>query len=491
MHVVVDAFVLSAVAAILGLVLAVWGTAAIAVQMVGEKLPASWEFSVGADSVVLAVVCVIASTLLAGLVPALKVARSDLNGVLKCEGRSSSGSLMGRGARWMLGTQVAVSGALILASVTMYGNLDARLNADLGVDLDRVLEVEMRTGGLAGYESREDVLGFHDRLKAKLEAELGVERVAFSGFGGGLNPRSRRVLVEGEEFAKQSQWPRAQVLHVSGDAFEVWDLELLQGRMFGDRDTSESLPVCIVSSDFARKRWEGENPVGRRLRLRPNGDWLTVVGVAPAVMKLEGIHVRGGGGGVVYTCYRQQGLRTLSDRTSLLVRGVGQVAQEIDLVERLALEMEPALALPELENLATRREELFAMDALVAKVLSTLGAAVLLMAFSGMYVLMQFTVRERSLEFGLRRALGGARLSILGSAFRHMVGVVAGGILIGVLLGYPLSFWVIGGISSTAFVADFAFSLGVLGAVVAISLLLTASSVWARVCGEPSGLLRV
>lgn len=116
-----------------------------------------------------------------------------------------------------------------------------------------------------------------DQVLAKTLAIPGVEAAATVGSLPEESQEPGEILLRMEP--GQAQPVRIATRRVSDGYFRMMDLSLLHGRAFGDRDDRNSVPVAVVNESMAKKAWHGDDPVGRRLSLSPDGPWLTVVGI--------------------------------------------------------------------------------------------------------------------------------------------------------------------------------------------------------------------
>jgi|GEM_PF-3180169 len=121
-----------------------------------------------------------------------------------------------------------------------------------------------------------------DHVLAKTLAIPGVEAAAVLGSLPEESQEPGEILLRVERSSSQAQpVPQVRIATrlVSAGYFRVMDLGLIMGRPFADRDDRNSVPVAVVNESMAKQAWPGEDPLGRRLSLSPDGPWLTVVGI--------------------------------------------------------------------------------------------------------------------------------------------------------------------------------------------------------------------
>jgi ABC-type antimicrobial peptide transport system permease subunit len=203
-------------------------------------------------------------------------------------------------------------------------------------------------------------------------------------------------------------------------------VSLLQGRIFNRADRDGAPLVAIVNRTFADRFFSG-NAVGRQIRLRENGDWVTIVGVAPVLGTVGGTGDRNGGTDAVYVPLAQSdwanvaiAARTAADATAL-VATLRQVVAELD----------PDVPLYQEGRLDVTLAQASTGEKVFSGLFTFFGLSALLLALVGLVGVLAFSVSRRTRELGIRMALGGRPASILwlvlrGGLLQLLVGLSAG-----------------------------------------------------------------
>jgi len=210
--------------------------------------------------------------------------------------------------------------------------------------------------------------------------------------------------------------------------FETMRTPLLSGREFTDSDDAAAPLVAIVNEAFARKHFEGRDPVGSYISAtvsRPPPDLLIVGAVKDVV--LDGL--RTAPPPTVYVSYCQ---RSELGPTVVNIRVSGNFVE----AER-AIRAELAPRLPkiplDIHALSEQVEGTLVQERLMAILASSFGVLALVLACIGLYGLLAYEVTRRRNEIGIRFALGARRSQVLGGIIRG-----AGRLLIlGAALGLP------------------------------------------------------
>jgi putative ABC transport system permease protein len=266
-----------------------------------------WDFALDYRVFAYLVAISIATGLLFGLAPALRLAKLDVNAALKDGGRGAAGGLRGKRLSALL-----VTGEMALAIVLLAGAglmLRSFLNiyrADLGVKTSNILTAALRLPATR-YPGAQAQIGFFDRLTIRLKNIPGVDSVALADSLPGLYaPRLPFELAGAPPVDAHRRLTVAAVV-IGPDYFRTLGAAVLSGREFNDFDEASRIPVAIVNQRFASQHWPTENPLGKRIQLfdgnKPS-DWLTIVGVASNIVQNDNTGQTFDP--VVYVPYRQR-----------------------------------------------------------------------------------------------------------------------------------------------------------------------------------------
>lgn len=436
-----ETFVLAAVGAVGGLALTHFAMGLftrIVDQAAGRPF---WiEFRVDPTVVAFVLGVTLLAALLAGLLPALQATRQPAAEVLKDETRGSSGLRLGRFSKGLIVAEVALTCALLVGAGLMIRSVVNLRAIDLPVDTTQFLTARVGLFETDYPEEADRVQFFHD-LQDRLAARPDVAAAAITASLPGNGAWRSRLALEGQEIGEAAELPLTRRIITTPGLFHTLGVEVLAGRDFGLRDRADSLPVALVNQSFAARFFEGENPLGQRLRLpdpaRPADEeeapWLTVVGVVPDLLASGPQNEEPA---AVYQPLAQQPLRF----ASLLVKPAGGVAP-MPLAATLRSEvqsLDPNLPLYWVHTLeASILEDMWFFD-IFGGLFMILGFAALFLAAVGLYGVMTFAVSQRTHEVGIRMALGARAKNVLGLILRQGLVQLAVGLALG--LGLALVF---------------------------------------------------
>ncbi len=425
-----EGLVLATVGALLGLGLAQYGVTYF-MDAIADTQPPFW-IDVRLDLTVLAFVTAItmSAALISSMAPGLRVARVDAHAVLKDDTRGATSVRMGRFGRWLVIVEVTVSCILLVVSGLMIRSILTTSRLDYAFATRDVFFAntifDERT-----HKDLPSVIRAVEQFEEGLARIPGVRRAALSAGlpGSGFAPR---FSLEGKTYAKPDDRPSATRIVATPGYFDALDVAVRQGRMFNAADTASSDPVAVVDEAFAARHLAGTPVLGQRFKLEDEkSPYITIVGVVPTLAE------RQQPGQIVEAIYlplaqapqRQLSIlaRTTNDPLSLTPAVRSALA---------AVSVDAPITNPNsLSGEFWRRGWAFR---LFGGLFMTFGAAALIMAASGLYGVMAFTVRRRTHEIGVRMALGASRRGMLRMVLWQGFWRVAVGVALGLWPGWFL-----------------------------------------------------
>lgn len=390
------------------------------------KVPFRMDTRVLLASLALSVLC----ALFCGLAPALQSTRADLVNGLK----SADVDLPGRKRLWgrnvLVVAQVSMSLMLLAAAFLMFRGFQHSLRAGIGFSKENMLMVRFDPR-LVQYDAAQ-TQQFYKLLADRVREESGVESAALTH-----NPPlalsdfdSVAFVPEGFDMPRDREHFTATMDTVDEGFFETMRVPIVRGRGFLTSDAANAPRVAVVNEQFAKHYWPGADAVGKRIRLDgATGAPVEIVGVAQTIKYRE---TTDRPMDFVYVPLAQHPVA----RMVLLLRSSGDPLELIqpvkDIVRRLA---------PNLPLLETRTyEDLYRYHAvegprLAVQLVSTLGAAGLLLAIAGLYGVVAYNVTRRTREIGIRMAIGAAPRDVLRLMMGKGLVLVGIGTAIGLAMG--------------------------------------------------------
>jgi putative ABC transport system permease protein len=383
----------------------------------------------------------LATGLLFGLFPALRVSRFDVNVILKeSSGRSGTGFKHSRTRALLVISEIALAVVLLAGAALMIRTFAGLRSVKPGIDPSNVLTLRTGTSG-SRYASTAQVENMVRQATDRIQALPGVRVV---GCAVALPMDQVGVdlpfSIAGRTPKLNGKWEGDEYWRfVSPGYFEALSIPLLRGRYFTRTDTAGTAHVVIVNEAFARKYWPDQDPIGQRMEI---GKGLGAEFDEPArqVVGIVGSVTESGlARGMVPVMYVPQsqitdGLTRLAGSLlplSWVIRTSGDPLSVGSAVRHEFESLDPQLAPSHVANMDQIIAEANARRNFNTLLLTVFASIALLLAAVGIYGLMSYGVEQRMQEIGIRMALGADHRKImrlvLGQGMRlAIVGTVLG-----------------------------------------------------------------
>ena len=411
-----------------GLLLATWAAGFLSSLPLGTDLPIKFDFQADARVYLFAFGAILLTGVIVGIIPALRVARTDINIVLREGGRGASDGPkrhLVRGA--LVAAQVAGSLLLLIVAGLFIRSLNKAEQMYLGFNADHILDltIDPEQVNFTEVQSRDFYRQLNDRIRA-LPGVVSVAQAFVVPMG--VISSDDPIIAEGHPPEAGKQPPQIMYNSVSPSYFETLRIPIQNGRAFTDADNQKAPLVAIINQAMAAKFWPNENPLGKRFSSKgANGPFTEVIGVVQTGRYKNVIEDPPVAFFYVpldqnYMAYRTIHVRTSVPPESLRVQ-----------IEAQVRELAPGIPIAQVQTMTQALQGVngFFFFRFSAQLTATMGLLGLVLAVVGVYSVVSYAATQRTHEIGIRMALGAAPGDILRMVLRQSLLIVAMGLTAG------------------------------------------------------------
>ncbi|HEY3738372.1 MAG TPA: ABC transporter permease [Bryobacteraceae bacterium] len=424
----IENLIVSTLGGIGGALLASWIMSALAAWHPPLDIPIIVNAPVDTRVFLFALLVSAATALLFGLLPAFQSTKTDLIPALKNE-PSNKRFRYWHLRDYMVAAQVCLSVLLLFCSVLVVRSLQRSLDAPIGFDPHGLATAsfDLQMQGYDEPRGRE----FERLLLERVRQIPGVESAALvDPIPLTVNFRTSPIFVEGKPIPESAKdTPEAYTYPVSNGYFTTMRTHLISGREFDDRDRQGSKRVAIVNTAFAAKLLESgaTTPLGRRFSIAAHGELFEIVGVAETG-KYYNLRER------PEPAYWTPLKVDYSAKATLVARSQLPPESVVQAIRGVAREMDPTVALFATGSVDDQLAFTFFPPRIAATMLGVFGILALILAATGIYGVMAYSVSRRTREIGIRMAIGATQAEVLTSVARRAATLIGTGLALGLAL---------------------------------------------------------
>jgi predicted permease len=395
------------------------------------ELPVGSNIAINLPALAFTAIVATITALVFTVAPAWAISHGDMQTGLRVTAGNTAPARQ-RLSRVLIGAEMALSVVLLVGAGLLMRSVLSFASAPLGFARENIFA----SNGSLPREYQEKTarrITFYDQLQQKLSSFPGVTGAAIAStlppYGLGLGT----VEIAGKPVSFQMQVHDVGEAAVSTGYFRLFAVPLHRGRTFIEQDRPQSDHVAVVNEAFAREYFPERDPIGQKIRLGEEHEWVTVVGVVgdearPNVYE----EMKWISQPAVYRPLTQHP----PDYFAIAIQSAGEQAGIGHVIEKTVASVDGQATLGNIESMQSRLAPYLKYPQFRAILLTAFSCLAMMLAAIGLYgVLAQF-VTQRTPEIGVRMAVG-ARGSDIASWIVQKGGVPA---LAGLCSGFALSF---------------------------------------------------
>jgi putative ABC transport system permease protein len=440
-----ESILLSLLGGAAGLLLAWWGTSALA-NLSPRELGALRDLEISWPVLAFTFAVTMLTGLLFGLAPALEASNLNLSETLKEAGRALAGGLRSQRLRSALVvTEIALALVLLVGAGLLIRSFVRLQAVDTGFNAENVMTMRVALPGRR-YTQDPQRINFFTQAVSQMQALPGVESAGvinfmpFAGPGAGTG-----FEIEGKPKPLPGQGNVTGVCVADQNFFSTMRIALKRGRMFTEQEVKEMRHVVLVNEALANRYFHGGEALGKRITIAMKNENVPteIIGIVADVKHAQ---FDKPAEPMSYWPIAELPYNTMT----FVLRTRGEPESVTAAAQRVIQSLDPQQPVADVRTLATLLGNSIARQRFNTMLLAIFAAIALLLSAIGIYGVLAYAVTQRTHELGIRAALGASGADILRLILKQGMLLAVPGIVLGTAAALLLA-WLVKSFSGLLF----------------------------------------
>ena len=420
----------------LGVLIASWGTKLLLKLIPAGTLPAGLEVTMNLQVLLFALAVSLITAFIFGLWPAIQGSKTQTREVLQTTSqRATAGAGARRAQSALVVVEVCLSLILLVMAGLMIRSFAKLTNIDPGMSTANVLSMRINRSPAKSKDGSQNAIFFQSAID-RVKSVPGVEAVGVASHMPFVFTEEWPITVENVANAG-AQTQAIDTRTVSAEYFSTMQIPLSGGQFFVSEDGPKAQPVVVVNQAMVNRYWPNEDPLGKRIKIgNPDSKspWFAVKGVVKDSAQSaldQGVRPE------IYFALGQMAGRYR--RMNLAVRTNVDPKSTVAAIQSAIREVDKDQPVYQIQTIDELMRDSIGTRRFALTILILFALLALVLAVSGIYGVISYSVTQRTQEIGIRMALGAKGGDVLRLVLGQFMRLTVIGVALGLVSAYALT----------------------------------------------------